>query len=394
MGRFLLFLAAVALGGCGLSLDFDPPADARAGMDAGVGDGGRAECESDAVCDDGLVCNGAERCDAGVCVSGQAPRCDDGLDCTDDACDEATAGCVFTPRSERCPSVGCAVGVCEVEVGCQLAPMDDACDDVVACTVDRCGIDGECVSLPDDALCGAGEVCRDDGCGPPPSCATDSDCDAPPVCKHGGRCEDGRCLYEEAAEDARCASGDPCEPAFCDGGRCERYPRLDCGPTNLRSCVRMVCGTNGTGAPDCVSANRDGESCVGPDACSPGTCDGATCVAPPQCVAPNACETSTCGPGGFCIPGSRACPPGASCDPLSGSCQCDDGLADCDGDGMCECDRTNAWCDGSVCRPYRACSACGGAASECCPCTGICFDPRCLACCMFCPSPAMPTSMP
>lgn len=45
-------------------------------------------------------------------------RCDDGLDCIDDVCDEVTVGCVFMPRSERCPSVGCVVGVCEVEVGC------------------------------------------------------------------------------------------------------------------------------------------------------------------------------------------------------------------------------------------------------------------------------------
>ena len=70
---------------------------------------------NDANCDDGLWCNGVETCDpatgcvAGtpldcddanacttgdVCVSGEclgeAVTCDDGLDCTVDACDEAT----------------------------------------------------------------------------------------------------------------------------------------------------------------------------------------------------------------------------------------------------------------------------------------------------------------
>lgn len=58
------------LGGCGLSLDFDPLVDACVGMDVGVGDGGCVECEFDVVCDDGLVCNGVECCDVGVCVSG------------------------------------------------------------------------------------------------------------------------------------------------------------------------------------------------------------------------------------------------------------------------------------------------------------------------------------
>lgn len=390
MGRFTFSLVAAALlGGCGLSLDFDPPEDARVGMDAALGDGGSAECDADGDCDDGRLCNGAERCEGGRCTSGAPPRCDDGVDCTDDACDEATAGCVFTPRSEACPSAGCAEGYCDADLGCQLVPRDEACGDGVACTVDLCGVDGECFALPDDTLCASTEVCGETGCGPPPSCTSNLDCDAPPVCKRGGRCEDGVCVYEDADADARCASGDPCAPAYCDGGRCERYPRLDCGPVNLRSCTAMECGADASGAPICVPRTRDGESCVGPDACSPGTCDGATCMAPPTCVATNVCETASC-VGGICMRSPTVCPMGSTCNTSTGGCGCAAGRADCDGDGACECDRTSGWCDGSTCRPYQPCGACMGAASECCPCTGMCFDPRCLGCCMLCPAPVMP----
>lgn len=51
-------------------------------------------CGSDADCDDGNVCNGAERCIDTVCGPGTPMTCDDGDACTDDACDE-TLGCVY-----------------------------------------------------------------------------------------------------------------------------------------------------------------------------------------------------------------------------------------------------------------------------------------------------------
>ena len=45
-------------------------------------------CSSDADCDDGLFCNGAETCDTGTgeCLPGTPVDCDDGVGCTVDAC--------------------------------------------------------------------------------------------------------------------------------------------------------------------------------------------------------------------------------------------------------------------------------------------------------------------
>ncbi len=51
-------------------------------------------CSVDADCDDGLFCNGAEVCNAGVCEAGTAPACDDGLFCNGvETCNEATDSC-------------------------------------------------------------------------------------------------------------------------------------------------------------------------------------------------------------------------------------------------------------------------------------------------------------
>lgn len=55
---------------------------------------GCAPCLFDSDCDDGLYCNGAEFCDAGVCTSSPAIDCDDQIACTFDACDEDDDACV------------------------------------------------------------------------------------------------------------------------------------------------------------------------------------------------------------------------------------------------------------------------------------------------------------
>ena len=51
------------------------------------------ECTRNGVCDDGVFCNGEERCEAGQCVAGEPVACDDGISCTADVCDETTWTC-------------------------------------------------------------------------------------------------------------------------------------------------------------------------------------------------------------------------------------------------------------------------------------------------------------
>lgn len=50
-------------------------------------------CNSNADCDDGLFCNGAEVCVNSTCQAGTAPDCADSLACTEDRCSEELRLC-------------------------------------------------------------------------------------------------------------------------------------------------------------------------------------------------------------------------------------------------------------------------------------------------------------
>lgn len=172
--------------------------------DAACGDGMRCSpvmgcvalrCTSDAECDDGRLCTGAERCDPGAssdpsgCVAGTPLECDDGVACTNDLCVDATGGCIFMPS-------------------------DAACDDAIACTSDACapaaaghGADG-CVHVGDDALC-------DDG-----------------FCFVGGRCDP--VLGCTGATPRTCPDdGNRCTAESCDAtaGACVSTPITGCTTT-------------------------------------------------------------------------------------------------------------------------------------------------------------------
>ena len=54
-------------------------------------------CLDNLACDDGKACNGTERCQAGSCVPGTAPDCNDHDLCTDDSCDDSH-GCINAPK--------------------------------------------------------------------------------------------------------------------------------------------------------------------------------------------------------------------------------------------------------------------------------------------------------
>ncbi|MEA3514211.1 MAG: PKD domain-containing protein [Nanoarchaeota archaeon] len=60
------------------------------------------ECIGDADCDDNLFCNGQETCKLSVCTQGNAPACTDGVDCTDDLCNEELDICEYTENNTNC----------------------------------------------------------------------------------------------------------------------------------------------------------------------------------------------------------------------------------------------------------------------------------------------------
>lgn len=167
------------------------------------------ECTTNADCDNGLYCDGDERCapgtsgaDARGCVDGTPPACGDMLDCTSDLCDEATDGCVFTPN-------------------------DTFCADDIACSVERCVTDGSgdsrgCVSLPDDTRCGS--FCMPSacmvgvGCGP----ATVRDCEDGSPCTTNG-CDDSlaMCVASPTDKDGDTFAAAVVDETVCGGPDCD-----------------------------------------------------------------------------------------------------------------------------------------------------------------------------
>lgn len=86
---------------------------------------------SDAACDDGVYCNGAETCDAGAgCVAGTPVECSGNDDfCGVSVCDEGSKGCVLEPQNE----------------GVDCAPRDgDACVLSAVCSAGACFVTPLC----------------------------------------------------------------------------------------------------------------------------------------------------------------------------------------------------------------------------------------------------------
>src|SRR5690606_52762 len=93
----------------------------------------------DALCDNGVFCDGVETCGATGCVTATAPVCDDGVSCTVDFCDEDSDSCSSEADDSACDNGAFCDGVetCDAVLDCQPGvPVE--CDDGVDCTVDSC----------------------------------------------------------------------------------------------------------------------------------------------------------------------------------------------------------------------------------------------------------------
>jgi hypothetical protein len=78
----------------------------------------------DSYCDDGIYCNGEERCVLGAGCLGGSRSCADTVDCTIDSCDEDRKQCVHAPDDTACP----ISQACDADLGCQARAFahDDA----------------------------------------------------------------------------------------------------------------------------------------------------------------------------------------------------------------------------------------------------------------------------
>jgi hypothetical protein len=254
--------------GCGrthVAVDDDggttPPPDADVG------------CTADIHCDDGLFCNGRERCVMGRCVASTPPSCDDGVSCTIDVCDSRTDRCRSMPDSSRCFE-------------------GQICDAMRGCVTRSCTNDREC----DDGLfCNGREVCRDGTCQPtdPPSCDDGIDC-TEDLCDDasGGCFSVPRDRDRDGFGDAACGGMDcddfevrifPGAPEDCESG-------LDENCDGLIDCEDPGCAMT----PACTCLPRE-ECGAGIDADCDGfvDCDDPDCRGTPACTRP--CATRDLG---------------------------------------------------------------------------------------------------
>ncbi len=195
---------------------------------------------TDALCDNGLFCDGIETCDALLdCQAGTPPNCNDGVVCTTgDSCDEVNDVCVNTPDDTLCDDGAFCNGAetCDALLDCQLG-TPPTCDDSVACTLDSCDtINNVCVNATDDTICDNGMFC--DGA---ETCDALLDCQAgtPVVCDDLVGCTTDMC---DEFNDACSFTADNtlCDNAqFCDGMEtCD--PMLDCQPGIVQTCDDSV----------------------------------------------------------------------------------------------------------------------------------------------------------
>lgn len=324
------------------------------------------------ACDDGDLCTHTDVCAVGGedndDCGGTAYLCDDGLDCTIDAC-SGTGGCRVDGVEDgyclidgECVTEGIAFGQCLACVPgfaswAWTYVQGVACDDGDACTtgdVCRTGYDGDDGCRGSDVgACDDENPCTDDGCDAETGCfhyANEAPCDDGNVCTFT-RCVDGTCEVINTVVGC-CNSHDDCgEPGqvclssqhLCVSAVCRVCAiDADCGGGENR-CVDLPSGRRCLVSCEGDEHNADcddGYECLdhsGEFLCLPvnGDCE---CVATDQttCVGGKVVAVDSCGEPGAVIEdcGGRGCLDGTCCPDgtvLAGD-QCVDAVPD-DGGG-------------------------------------------------------------
>ncbi|MCA9605015.1 MAG: putative metal-binding motif-containing protein [Myxococcales bacterium] len=310
-------------------------------MDAGLDAAAVEPCARAADCDDGLYCNGTERCEPGAasadalgCVSGTPP-----CDATTETCDEATDACTVDDCADGGdgdgdgdPRIACGGGDCDDENAAIYSTAQEICDDV--------GVDEDCNP----------ETIRDASAG---STDGDEDMDGfvsddcfnlrPDSTENRGTdCDDTRAGVNPGESDV-CGGGDQ----DCDGSVDEEPSILyyfdmdgDGYGVNVSDSNVLACSPPSASYTllegDC-DETRPGVHPGVPDSCNglDDDCDGS---ADPGCACTDG-TSQTCGPStttGDCAQSTRVCTAGAW--PMAcpgavypGTEVCGGGDEDCDG---------------------------------------------------------------
>lgn len=277
-------------------------------------------------CDDGKFCNGAEICDPSGkdpdtkgCVSGTPPSCNDSVYCTHDACDPERNACAYTPVDTECTGLNpCVHYSCSPTKDCQATPLPDV--PAVACPYDA-----EHPEIP--GVCVAG-LCK-------PGCTTDKDCD------DGFACTSDSCDQEthgclHLATDSICSNNDVCDGIELCSPEAPLHDALGCilgealACNDGFSCTADTCNaTSGCVFTAILGACDDHNACNGLELCLPtATNHGSDGCAPGttlDCNDQRSCTVDTCNAAKGCsnTPENSLCDDHVACstdvcDPLLG----------------------------------------------------------------------------
>ncbi len=335
-------------------------------------------------CDDGIYCNGTDKCKTGACTVHAGNPCPgpDGTSNCANSCSESGKTCTANdPDGSGCNdgkfcTVGdsCASGVC-VGGARDCSAFTDQCNTGVcnesAASCQASPISG--TSCTDGNACTTGDECLSGSCTPTGtvSCAT-----PPNACYAAtGTCNttNGTCSYTPLSSATTCSDGNACTAGdHCSGsGTCLSGTTVTSCTTPPNTQCYDTAGTCNTTTGVCAyTPKANTTSCSDGNACTAGDhCDGAgTCVAGStvtSCTTPpnTACYAAT----GTCNTTTGAC----SYTALSSATTCSDGNActagnHCNGSGTCLSGTTVTSCNS----PPN--TQCYDAAGTCDTTTGVC----------------------
>jgi trimeric autotransporter adhesin len=231
------------------------------------------------ACTDGVFCNGADTCNAGLCAGHAGDPCAGGSECAN-VCNEAGTTCALTAGTP-CSTDGnvCTDDECNGTGTCAHAPNTAPCDDALYCNGSDVCAAGACTHAGDP--CAAGSECAT-------TCleATDQCLDP-----NGTACTD---------------DGNPCTVDQCDGGGACAHPAGNAGVvcrSAAGACdVAETCDGAAVACPSDVAASdgttcNDGDACTTGESCTSGSCTGGLATVCALC--------ETCDSSGGCLQGPR-----------------------------------------------------------------------------------------
>ena len=201
------------------------------------------QCKEDQVqdgmpCTDGDACTEGDECQTGACQPGEQKQCDDGEDCTDDSCNQATGNCDYLPNQNPCDDNDactegdeCATGTCQPGAPANCADDNactaDSCDSQAGCKNETAPMDGQSCALAEPNLCEENPTCQDGTCaGEAPDCNDNNECTEDSCAPEVG------CINDHTQKEGQfCDDGDPeTIDDTCQLGDCVGVPIIDPDP--------------------------------------------------------------------------------------------------------------------------------------------------------------------